>query len=90
MFQPFFPGLSTLAGSLSAQGQLAGALARPVFNGQLRVAQPQRAAEHFLSMIKGACHLRLLIGCCEAPKGEDAEEHVADVVQLFLRAYRPN
>lgn len=43
MFQPFFPGLSTLAGSLSAQGQLAGALARPVFNGQLRVAEGEVA-----------------------------------------------
>jgi len=65
-------------------------LARADHNGQLRVREPQRAAEHFLSMIKGACHLRLLIGCCEPPRGQDAEAHVQDVVQLFLRAYRPD
>lgn len=39
MFQPFLPGLSSLGGQLSAQGQLSGVLARPVFNGQLRLAE---------------------------------------------------
>lgn len=43
VFQPFFPGLSTLAGSLSAQGRLAGSLARPVFNGQLRLSEGELA-----------------------------------------------
>ena len=43
VFQPFFPGLSTLAGKLSAQGRLAGALARPVFNGEVRLTEGEVA-----------------------------------------------
>lgn len=37
VFQPFFPGLATLSGLLSAEGRLGGVLARPAFEGQVRV-----------------------------------------------------
>lgn len=37
VFQPFFPALSTLAGTLSAEGRLAGNLARPDFHGTLQL-----------------------------------------------------
>lgn len=57
--------------------------------GQLRVEHPQRAAEHFFSLIKGGCNFRRLIGCCEPPSSLAADEHVQEVVKLFLRAYRP-
>ncbi len=57
--------------------------------GLLRVEHPQQAAEHFFSLIKGGCHFRRLIGCIEPPSEQTADEHVQDVVQLFVRAYQP-
>lgn len=56
--------------------------------GQLRVEHPQRAAEHFFSLIKGGCNFRRTIGCSEPPTGQSADEHVQEVVELFIRAYR--
>ncbi|MGH8435780.1 MAG: TetR/AcrR family transcriptional regulator C-terminal domain-containing protein [Pseudomonas sp.] len=57
--------------------------------GKLRIAKPQHAAEHFFCLIKGDANFRLLIGCCDPVQGEEAEEHVQEVVDLFVRAYRP-
>jgi len=57
--------------------------------GQLRVNNTEHAAEHFFCLIKGGCNLRLLMGLCEPPSGRETEEHVQEVVQLFVRAYRP-
>ncbi|MBD9485046.1 TetR/AcrR family transcriptional regulator [Pseudomonas sp. PDM14] len=57
--------------------------------GQLRVEQPQRAAEHFFSLLKGGCNFRRLVGCGEQPSSAATDIHVQDVVSLFLRAYRP-
>jgi TetR/AcrR family transcriptional repressor of mexJK operon len=54
----------------------------------LHFDSPASAGEHFLSLVKGACNFRLLIGCGELPNDEAAERHVQDVVRLFLRAYR--
>ena len=56
--------------------------------GQLQIDNPARAAEHFFCLIRGGCNFRLLIGLCEPLRGSAAEEHVSDVVGLFLRAYR--
>jgi len=57
--------------------------------GSLRIDKPRLAAEHFLCLLKGACNFRLLIGCGEQPGAHDTEEHVQEVVGLFMRAYRP-
>ncbi len=54
----------------------------------LHFDSPARASEHFLSLVKGACNFRLLIGCGELPDVNSAERHVQEVVALFLRAYR--
>ncbi len=56
--------------------------------GKLRIAKPLNAAEHFFCLIKGGANFRLLIGCCGPQEGEEAEEHVQEVVDLFVRAYR--
>lgn len=56
-------------------------------HGLLRASEPMRAAEHFCSLIKGAAHFRLLIGCAEPPTPEEADRHVQDCVDLFMRAY---
>lgn len=57
--------------------------------GQLHVDHPQRAAEHFFSLIKGGCNFRRLIGCWEPTNEQVADEHVQEVVDIFIRAYRP-
>ncbi|KPX27687.1 TetR family transcriptional regulator [Pseudomonas syringae pv. delphinii] len=59
-------------------------------NGSLRIEHPTRAAEHFLNMIKGVHNFRLLVGCVAPADQDTAEEHVREVVMLFMRAYRPD
>ncbi|MDD0841868.1 TetR/AcrR family transcriptional regulator [Pseudomonas sp. Gutcm_11s] len=57
--------------------------------GQLSIDNPQHAAEHFFCLIKGGCHFRLMIGVLPPPDAQEADEHVQEVVRLFVRAYRP-
>jgi len=57
--------------------------------GLLRVAAPDRAADHFFSLIKGCHEMQVLIGCGEPMTAEEAEAHITDVVAMFLRAYAP-
>ncbi|MBO3276329.1 TetR/AcrR family transcriptional regulator [Pseudomonas schmalbachii] len=58
-------------------------------NGTLQFDNARHAAEHFLMLVQGCVHFRLLIGCVERPSAEESEQHVREVVTLFLRAYRP-
>ncbi|AZD46598.1 TetR/AcrR family transcriptional regulator [Pseudomonas chlororaphis] len=58
-------------------------------SGALRIDKPHNAAEHFFCLLKGAANFRLLYGCGEPLSDEAAEEHVREVVGLFMRAYRP-
>lgn len=62
-------------------------LSRLEKSGQLKFDSARTAAEHFLSLIKGVCNFRLLVGCGERPDAASAELHVQDVVKLFMRAY---
>ena len=58
--------------------------------GQLAIADPKRAAGHFFCLIKGTDNFRLLLGCCsELPDAAAVDAHIRDVVNLFIRAYRP-
>jgi len=57
--------------------------------GSLRVDAPTRAAEHFFSLLKGVRHLRVLVGLSAPPPAAERDEHVAEIVTLFLRAYAP-
>ena len=57
--------------------------------GTLHIEKPRNAAEHFFCLVKGVANLRLLMGCGEALSGEAAQAHVQEVVELFMRAYRP-
>ncbi|HSX70519.1 MAG TPA: TetR/AcrR family transcriptional regulator [Pseudomonas sp.] len=56
---------------------------------QLQIDNPQHAAEHFFCLVKGGCHFRLLMGVTQPLGAQEAEEHVQEVVRLFVRAYRP-
>ena len=55
--------------------------------GQLRVPHAAHAAEHFFCLLKGIRHLRVLVGLCPLPQADERRAHVAEVVDLFLRAY---
>ncbi|MBV4501296.1 TetR/AcrR family transcriptional regulator [Pseudomonas shirazensis] len=57
--------------------------------GLLAIGSPLRAAEHFFCLIKGAPDYRLLLGCAPPLVGAEAEAHVREVVELFVRAYAP-
>jgi TetR/AcrR family transcriptional repressor of mexJK operon len=57
--------------------------------GSLHIANPARAAEHFLCLLKGVRHLRVLVGLCPVPTDAERDEHVKDVVRVFLRAFAP-
>jgi len=57
-------------------------------SGALRIDKPRNAAEHFFCLLKGTANFRLLYGCGEPLSDEAAEEHVREVVGLFIRAYR--
>jgi TetR/AcrR family transcriptional repressor of mexJK operon len=54
----------------------------------LHFDSPVSAAGHFLSLIKGVCNFRLLIGNGGVPDEQTGEQHVREVVALFLKAYR--
>ncbi len=62
-------------------------LARADAGGALRVPDPVVAAEHFFCLIKGLCHMRVLIGCCEPPGEAETRAHVERAVDFFLLAY---
>lgn len=56
--------------------------------GKLHVPDPLGAADQFFCLIKGGANFRLLIGCGDALQGNEAEAHVRDAVEVFLRAFR--
>ncbi|WP_434458356.1 TetR/AcrR family transcriptional regulator [Stutzerimonas urumqiensis] len=57
--------------------------------GQLQVTDALKAAEHFCSLVKGLNHFHQLIGHSGPLDEAQLREHIADVVALFIRAYRP-
>jgi TetR/AcrR family transcriptional regulator, mexJK operon transcriptional repressor len=57
-------------------------------SGALNIDKPLTAAEHFFCLLKGTANFRLLYGCGGQLSADDAEEHVQEVVGLFMRAYR--
>jgi len=57
--------------------------------GTLEVANPAHAAAHFFCLLKGIRHMRVLVGLADLPTPAEREEHVAEVVALFARAFAP-
>ena len=77
------------AGPQRTLEEMASFLRQAHLTGALHVPEPNRAAEHFFCLLKGVCHMRILIGLCEVPGAREREAHVAEVVELFLRAHAP-
>ncbi|WP_084154929.1 TetR/AcrR family transcriptional regulator [Polycyclovorans algicola] len=57
-------------------------------SGELRVDNPQSAAEHFFCLLKGVHHLQVLMACRGPLTTAERKQHVNDVVEMFLRAYQ--
>lgn len=63
-------------------------LAAAVRNGELAMRDRQRAGNHFFSMLRGDQHMRVIMGE-QRPPASELRKHTADVVDVFLSAYRP-
>jgi TetR/AcrR family transcriptional repressor of mexJK operon len=56
--------------------------------GQLRIDDPERAADEFQGLVKGGkLHLRATLGLRPLPDAAQRKRHVARAVETFLRAY---
>lgn len=75
------------AGPARTIEQFARLLAAATAAGDLDVPQPERAAGHFFCLLKGVCHLQVLMACRPIPGPEERRAQVEEAVSLFLRAY---
>lgn len=58
-----------------------------VKKGLLEVREPERAADHFFSMLKGDLHFRMMLNIAKPPADAEVRRHADDCVEVFLRAY---
>ncbi|MBF6024184.1 TetR/AcrR family transcriptional regulator [Lysobacter niastensis] len=82
------PKLFWEAGPMRVQGDFAALLQRRVNAGELDIPDVARAASQFFTLAKGEPHACLVFGCAQTSEKE-IEEHLAETVDLFLRAYAP-
>ena len=75
------------AGPQRVQESFAELLERRVANGELEIGDCQRAASQFFTLLKGEPHAHAVFGFCCGGSVDSPAEHVASVVELFLRAY---
>lgn len=57
--------------------------------GEIRTDDCQRAADHFVGMIRDNLHLQVVLGLRAAPSEEEAQEAVSSAVEVFLNGVRP-
>jgi AcrR family transcriptional regulator len=71
--------------------RLAARLRRWEARGDIKVADPDRAAVVFFAMVRGDLHLRALLNPTRMPTAAEIERHAAFVVNRFLKMcdYRP-
>jgi TetR/AcrR family transcriptional regulator, mexJK operon transcriptional repressor len=55
----------------------------------LHIPEPERAAAHFICLIRGIPTFQREIGLVTATPPQEKQEHVRDCVEFFLRACRP-
>lgn len=75
------------AGPARTIEQFARLLAAATAAGDLDVPHPERAAGHFFCLLKGVCHLQVLMACRPIPGPEERRIQVEEAVSVFLRAY---
>jgi len=75
------------AGPKRVQDAFAAMLERRIEAGELEIDDPQRAASQFFTLLKGEAHAQAVFGYACSGRVDSPEQHVAAVVELFLRAY---
>ncbi len=76
------------AGPQRVQQAFAALLERRIEAGELEIADPDRASAFFFTLLKGEPHAQAVFGyCCSSGSTSSADEHIAAVVDMFLRAY---
>ena len=81
------PGLFWEAGPKRVQEAFTEMLQRRIEAGELEIDDPVRAASQFFTLLKGEAHAQAVFGHSCSGSTDTPEEHVASVVELFLRAY---
>lgn len=81
------PAVFWEAGPQRVQQAFAELLERRVANGDLDIDDCPRAASQFFTLLKGEPHAHAVFGYCCSGRIDSPEEHVASVIDLFLRAY---
>jgi AcrR family transcriptional regulator len=67
-----------------ASARLAEVLEQARARGDIETSDCIKAADHFVSMIRGNLHLQVLVGLRSPPRAKEAGEVVESVVDLFL------
>lgn len=75
------------AGPQRVQAAFAALLERRIKAGELEIADPQRASAFFFTLLKGEPHAQAVFGYCCSGRVDGPDEHIAAVVEMFLRAY---
>lgn len=75
------------AGPARVRRECAAMLAELDRRGELSIADPDRAAQHLLVLLKGEFVDRAVWGCGRGESVPDIERHIASVLDLFLAAY---
>lgn len=73
-----------------ATSQLAAILQGARDREEIRADDCERAAGHFVGMIRGNLHLQVILGLRPPPSGEEMKEAVASAAEVFLNGVRPN
>jgi TetR/AcrR family transcriptional repressor of mexJK operon len=75
------------AGPQRVQQAFAALLERRIAAGELEIEDPHRASAFFFTLLKGEPHAQAVFGYSCSGRSDSADEHVAAVVEMFLRAY---
>jgi TetR/AcrR family transcriptional repressor of mexJK operon len=81
------PAVFWEAGPRRVQQAFAALLERRIAAGELEIEDPQRASAFFFTLLKGEPHAQAVFGYCCSGRVDSADEHVAAVVDMFLRAH---
>lgn len=81
------PAMFWEAGPQRVQNGFTALLERRIAAGELEIEDPARAASQFFTLLKGEPHAQAVFGYCCSGRHDTPQEHVAGVVELFLRAY---
>jgi TetR/AcrR family transcriptional repressor of mexJK operon len=54
----------------------------------MEISDPERAAEHHFSMLRGMLQFRLIMSIEKEPSEQVMRRHVEDCVDMFLRVYK--